>query len=190
MPRLGRPSQPPAHLSVVPKPGDSFKGYDASEAYDPANYYTRSIDPKVQGDSQWRRVRFPTDITAEADRLLSSGALAGTPLTSFAALVRDALIHRLHYIASTMNDPHLNEFLANERRLSTVDSLIRDRETKARIVKDAEIALDGAIQHNDRWNATELLKMYEPMIDGMREPYGPQLDTACKKARRWLSNGR
>lgn len=183
---MGRIKGTGPQLSAVPSPGDSFKGYDATEAYDPSSYYVRSIDPNVKGDSMWRRTRFPSDVAAEADRLLTSGALAGTPITSFSALLRDALVHRLHYIAESIDDPQLNEFLANERRLARIDSLVRDRETKRKIVDGAQAALEGAIQAQDKHNVRELLSLYEPMIDGLREPYHEQLERACKRARAWL----
>src|SRR5262245_5292547 len=123
VPRLGRPTTQPAELRLVPAPGDSFRGYDASEEYKPDKFYTRSIDPNVKGDSTWKRCRFPSDVLAEAHRFIHSGALAGTPITSVDALLRDALVHRLHYFADHYDDPVLNEFLANERRLAQVDSL-------------------------------------------------------------------
>ena len=161
----------------------SFDGV-AGDDYDPHAFYVRSIDP--HGHTIRPRVSIHPDVYAEISRLLASGALIGTPIHVFGDFVRDAITHRMHTLGEQLNDPKLMEAAQTERRIATIDEIVREREGKARLIKDAREALDKGIALEDAINVELMVETYESLIESLRDPYASQLERLVKDARRWL----
>lgn len=176
----------PARLRVAGVPVDPYKGVDArGDDYDPTEFYVRASNHHDHSDN--RRMRLDPDITAQVERLIASGDLGGTPITSFNDFVRDAVVHGLHRIAGLVHDQHFTEAAADARRLARADTLVREQMQKAKIVTDCRDAFEGAQRARDKEVVLGLLELYEPMIERLRQPYAGQLEEVLKSAQRWLA---
>lgn len=168
------------HLHVV----DPWGGVDSSDQYDAEAFYVRSVN-KHDHTAQ-TRVSVHPDTYAEITNLLASGDLGGTPINSYAAFVRDALVHNMHRIGTLLNNPRMVEFAAMQRMLASIDQMDAGVELLRKMVGEADGRLEAATRANDVEHVEQLIEKYEPMVDQIRDPYATQLETALKGARSWL----
>lgn len=179
----------PARLRVAGIPVDPYKGVDArGDDYDPTEFYVRATNHHDHSDN--RRMRFDPEITAQVERIIASGDLGGTPISSFNDFARDAIVHGLHRIAGLIQDEHFTEAAADARRLAKADGLVREQQMKAKLVATCRDSFDGAMQARDRAVVVSLLDIYEPMIERLREPYAGQMEDVLKMARRWMTSNK
>lgn len=176
-------------LEVVESSKASFQGVLAQgDEYDPNSFYVRSVDS--HGHSAYVKERVDPDVDAQIRRLLASGQLAGTPMTTMGAVVRDALVHWVHKINKLIDDGYFAASAEDARRLARADMIVLEREHKQKILADAKNAFDGAARANDIQNTVDLLELYEPMVEGMRDPYRGELEGILREARAWLKRMR
>ena len=173
---------PTPHLRLI-GPRDSFAG-SVGDEYDPDAIYVRSVD--THGHSTSTRVNFHPDTAAEISRIIASGALAGTPLDSLSACVRDAMVHWLHKMAVKINDPVLMQAAQMERHIAILDSIAREQGSKTAVVANARSYLDNAMSAGDALTVERLVDAYDKLADGYDEPYAGQIKQCLTSARSWL----
>jgi hypothetical protein len=175
--RVGR------HLHVAGV-SDPWGGIDGKDEYDPEGFYVKSLN-KHDHTAQ-TRVPMDPDVYSEINRLVASGDLAGTPIKSYQAFMRDAAVHNMHRIARLLRDERLAEFARIQRLLAQTDQLTVLAETLRKTVTDADDRLNIATKSGDVHLVTSLLEVYEPLSNQLRAPYGEELEEVCKDARSWL----
>lgn len=165
---------------------DSNAWRGAEDDYDPNAFYVRSCDNKVRGDSTYSKIRFPSEVVAAVSRLISTGQLAGTPIDSWAAFVRDAVVHRMYEVSRMVDDEMFTEEARRQRHLAEAEGWKRESETLSAIVTEAEEGFANARKSGDYEYARRLLSTFERVVDTMREPYQTQLETHMRAAREWV----
>lgn len=169
------------HLHVV----DPWGGVDSSNAYDPDGFSVISVNKHDHAAPT--RVAMNPDVYAEITNLIASGDLRGTPITSYAAFMRDAAVHNLERVGRILNNPGMLEFAAMQRTLAKIDQLQAGAERLRKMVSEADSRLNESTRLNDVEFTTQLVESYEPMIEQIREPYATDLERTVKGARSWLS---
>lgn len=167
---------------VDPLRGTTQRGDD----YDPHRFYVEATNK--HDHSVNTRLRLNPIIVAEVQRALQSGAFIGTEIGSLGDSIRDSMHHRMKFLAGMIDDGHFAAAAEDARRLAVADSIVRDQQTKTKIIADARDAFDGAIAARDRVVVNQLIELYEPMTDRLRDPYTTQLEEILKAARRWCIN--
>jgi len=166
------------------KPRVSLRGKSHVDQYDPNGFYVKATNH--HDHSAQRRVDMDPDVVAQVEKLIASGALVGTPIDGMGAFIRDAMYHNIERLRKIVTDPihsaRLQAVADDYRRLAHADSITRDVESKRQIVQGAREALDGAFSAKDERMVGELLDLYEPMVERLREPYDAQLDEILKAA--------
>lgn len=179
MARVGRP-----HLRIAGKNDDPWGGIDGAEEYDPDGFYVRSLNK--HDHSMSTRVPMHPEVYAEISRMLASGELAGTPITSYGAFMRDAAVHEMHRIARLTKNNRLEEFATMQRILATSDQIAAEAEQFRKLITEADERLNLATKTGDKRFVEVLLDLYEPAVAMLHEPYASELEDACKDARSWL----
>ncbi len=118
--------------------------------------------------------------------MVANGDLGGTPITSFQAFVRDACVHNLHRLARVLRNDDMAGFAEMQRRLARVDALAGEAEQLRKMVTEADERINNAIKIADRIYLEQLLDLYEPMCERIRDPYGAELEDTLSDARTWL----
>lgn len=172
------------HLRVAGANTDPWGGIDGADEYDPDAFYVRSINKHDHTAST--RVPMHPEVYAEICRMLASGELAGTPINSYQAFVRDAVVHNMHRIARLTKNQKLEEFATMQRILAVSDQIAAEAEQLRHLVTDADERLNIATKTGDVRFVETLLDLYEPAIATLHEPYASELEDACKDARSWL----
>jgi len=163
---------------------DPWGGVDSTDEYDVDGFYVRSVN-KHDHTAQTRVPMHP-EVYAEITRLIASGDLAGTPINSYQAFMRDAAVHNMHRLARILKDGRLEEFAAMQRRLAEADALASGAEMLRKLVSEADERLNHATKSGDRVHVEQMLELYEPMCEVIREPYGSELEEVLRDARSWL----
>lgn len=163
---------------------DPWGGVDSKDEYDADAFYVDSTN-KHDHTAQ-TRVPMRPDIYAEITRLIASGELGGTPIRSYQAFMRDAAYHNLYRVSRIIKSGSLEEFADMQRRLAQIDGLAQQAETLRKIVSEADERINVACKAGDKLHVEQMLEMYEPMCDKIREPYATELGDTLHDARRWL----
>ncbi len=176
-------------LRIASEPVDPFRGaHRAGDEYDPHRFYVRATNKHDHSFNT--RLRLDPEVVAEVQRVIANGSLAGTEIGSLGDFIRDAMYHRMKFLSGMIDDGHFIEAAEDVRRLAVADSIVRDQQTKTKIVQDARDAVEGGIAARDHTVVTQLIELYEPMVERLREPYAEQLTEALKTARRWCLNAK
>lgn len=183
----GRPLRSPTAPLPSDEPGSSWLGQDSKDRYDRREFYVNSTDDRTTRESTVCKVRFPSSVVAEGAKLIASGALAGTPIDGWSALVRDAVIHRLHDLAQLVNDPHLTEALNDMRRQAVIDGIVREQEQKKKLIEDARKAFGNGQSSDDVVFVRVLVERYVEVLESLRDPYAKQLQKLIVDAQEWLA---
>ena len=104
---------------------DVDDGWGTSDDYDIGEFYTRATDGR--GHSDHLRVRIKPEVAGEIGALVSSGMIPD--YTTSQDFVRDAIVHRLRWLAEHADDPVLAAKLSETVRRTTIE------ETTARYVR-------------------------------------------------------
>lgn len=151
---------------------DPFEGAP-SEGYDPNSFYTRSIDK--YGHARKRVIYFDPHIVDAIENALKSGKLAGTPLTSFEAVCRDALVHQMHRLEKLIDEPEIARAAELERKLSRIH-LMAERGAKSEALVNAALnAIDEAIERRDWDLLSDMVEDYEQIAAGLNEPWSTRV---------------
>lgn len=164
----------------------SYKGIEDKDVYDPNAFYVRAADKN--GHSSNPRVRYDPDVITHINRIIASGALAGTPIKTLGDACRDALVHWLHKAGELTQDPLIQEAAENQRRLAVGETLVRELEEQQKYVTDVRESLDASMRALDVISVEKLLAIYEGAVIDKREPYRSKIEESLQSARRWLKS--
>lgn len=141
------------------------------EDYDPAKFYCRStnkFDHSVKVQSP-----FPNDIVAAIDKVVNLRLVP--EYTSRHALIRDAVVHRLHFLVETFGDWEIGELLALERVVAAAEARRALRVRQKEILETAEVELRELSQDAD-WESLEAeLAQLEAALPTLTEHYQRKL---------------
>jgi hypothetical protein len=150
-------------------------GWGVTDEYDIATFYTRAADGR--GHSENLRVRVKPELSGEVSALVASGRIPdySTPQD----FIRDAIVHRLRWLAENADDPILAAKLAETIRRAIID------ETTARytalidsfeefIVRTKEVC-DRALRFDDHAGVAGYLDDVVAYAENTREPYAGML---------------
>ena len=161
----------------------------ADDDYDPDAFYVRSCDNKVRGDSAFAKIRMPAEVYGAIRTLIASGALGNTPINTFEAFARDALVHQMRRISLMVDDETFAEQAKLQRYLAMADSHRAESDTWTATIQGADEGFASAKKTGDRELARRLLATYEVVVEGARDPYKKQLIALMKVARQWVESG-
>lgn len=181
----------PRHLRPVVsnQPHNPYAGVGGGEEYDPKRFYTGATDAKAGGDRAHRRVQYPASLVAEIERMIQGGKLGGE-VETFGDAARDALHHWAHRVAGMIDDGMFTQNVELVRRLADAESIERERQGQETAVLSAAAMFTAARMSEDVLHAERALGLYEPVIEGLREPYRSKLEVVLKEARKWVASTR
>lgn len=156
--------------------------------YDLDGFYVEAMDKDKQAATLYARV--PQHLLKEIENVIASGDLRSTPIKSKSDFIRDALVHNMHRIGRLVDSQLLKEASEGARRLAEVDALEwkhsewRDMPERAKkVFSDAQ--RDGSIDM-----AQGIVRIFEPSIETIPEPYAAELEAVLRDVRSWLAKRR
>lgn len=133
-------------------------GWLTDGGYSPNQFYTASSDKT--GDRITYRVNVPGDVGAELIRLVQSGKVPY--YRTVQDVWRDALYHRLRWVADLVGDPELQEAVAIMRRQALIDRRLRQLEQQKHYVDSLELLLRTLRSTGDQAQMLEVLEEQDP----------------------------
>ena len=167
------------HLRVA-NGKNPFKGVDSKE-YDPDGFYVSAQDHN--GHTAQTRVTLHPDTKAQIDVLLATGKLAGTPINTYQALMRDAAVHGLHRIGRVLRDPDIIAVAERQMMLAKADMMADEIERLTRVVNDAKQRFDLVRAERDKAGLADFLDIYEAVLPTLRDPFRTRLVRVLDEAR-------
>ena len=162
---------------------DPYEG-TGTDSYDPNAFYTRSIDK--YGHSRKRVVYYDPHVVDAIENAIKSGKLAGTPITSFEALCRDALVHQMHRIEKLVDEPEFIRAAETERKISRFH-LIAERGAKDEaMVTSMMNAVDEAIERKDWETLSNLVDVCDEISNEMLEPWSSRIWAIVMRGKKQL----
>lgn len=155
---------------------------DSEGRYSRDKFYVRATNGYDHSNKM--RVHLPPDAVAAAEEVVAQiPAYRGV-----ADLLRDALYHRVHYLATErhLSTPIIDRWLDLEAGQAAIDRARVEIEMHKSIVTDARRTLDDLIAAGDRGQALLMLEALEPTLDAMRDPWHSQLAKIITTAYRQL----
>lgn len=110
-----------------------------SSEYDVSRFYVTSNDSQTRVS---RKLWLPASTDAQMVRLIQEGRIA--EYRNHSDIVRDALIHRLHFINQLLKDGVLGTAITGQMRQAKLDAVLRNNEQGARYVESAIEGLQKA----------------------------------------------
>lgn len=150
--------------------------------YSTDQFYTRATN--AHDHSAKLRLHLPPDALAAAEEVIQQVPA----YRSIADLLRDALYHRVHYLATDrkMSTPIIDRWLDLEAGQAAIDRARVEIEMHKAIVTDARRTLDELLTVGDRGQALLMLEALEPTLEAMRDPWHSQLAQVIAAAYRRL----
>lgn len=157
---------------------DPFTMQDDGD-YSPDTVYNRSTDG--HGHNVNIQTRVAPDIAGELNALVASQVIP--EYRTSADVVRDALVHRLYYIAQKIKDGDLERRVTIEMRLARLDAWRAEMANMERLENEQTEALQKALDLLDLDMMERLLQVAAENVEVMREPYAGNLREKVKKFR-------
>lgn len=157
---------------------DPFTMQDDSE-YSEANVYNRSTDG--HGHNVNLQTRIAPDIAGEINALVASQVIP--EYRTAADVVRDALVHRLYYIAQRTKNGDLERRITIEMRLARLDAWRAEMANMERLLNEQTEALQKSLDLLDLDMMERLLQVAAENVEVMRDPYAQQLKDQVKAFR-------
>lgn len=185
----GTAASEPTNLATKRKAGrpaeqdglDPFSLGD-SGSYDVTEFYIRSTDS--HGHSENFQSRVPPEVGAEISALVQSGRIPQYKTAQ--SFIRDAIVHRLWYIAHILDDRDLQRQTAIEIRLARAEAKRSEIRAMGRTVDEYRSLFEEARNEQD-WDIMErAVEDAESIVDLMRDPYKEKIKELTKQARKEL----
>lgn len=169
-------------LRLLDMDGD-FDPWELGTAnYSPSKIYTRSVDKKGHGEVL--HVKLPPDLMARAAEIVAAKAFPDyrTPHD----IVRDALVHRLKYMADVLRDDELQRRVTIEMRNCEIEGMLRELEQLQTHVKLGLTLLKQAKDSEDEGMVERFIVWAEAEVEELREPYAGEVRKMLGEARKVL----
>lgn len=157
----------------------------SSESYSPETFYTRATDGN--GHASVLHIKVSPALLGELQRLVQSRQIP--QYQTYADVVRDAVIHRLRYIADQYPGATDLAALEIEQRQAELDRLSVQRESWTKLLSDLKQQLDALIDNGELDEAEWLIDQHEWM-DSMTPPYLVKLAKINQRARARIKDAR
>lgn len=150
---------------------DRDDGWGVTDDYEVASFYVDATDGRGHSDNL--RVRLKPQIAGEIGALVASGAIPeySTPQ----ALIRDAIVHRLHWLSANTDDPVLAAKLQETIRRVVVEETtqryIRLVDSFEEFVGRTREVCERALRFGDHHGVAEFLGDVIEYAENSREPY-------------------
>ncbi len=150
----------------------SRNGYDADKIY------TRASD--ANGQSSVMHVKLSPALYYELQALVQSRAIV--ELRTYADVVRDALIHRLHHYRTMIpeGDSGLFHAIDIEVRQAEIDKVGYDRDAWSRLISDLDARLNDLIAAGECDEARWLISQNE-VVESMSAAYVGKLEDVLRR---------
>lgn len=152
-----------------------FKTEDGG--YDPDKWYVTSMDDT--GQTRQVRIAIAPRLYAEMERIVQSGQVPA--YSTVAAMFRDAIVHRLRYLADHLDNAHLHEVVNHAIRQADmqrqVDEVAYNREYIESVRDGLRLAQD---ELDDVAMERIAMTAWASTFD-MRDPYQTELRKVCKQ---------
>lgn len=158
-------------LLVVNGDFNPWKLTSSNPSYDPHEFYVRSTNK--HDHSETVSLRIPGDVLAEWSGIVASERYPMYHTKS--DFLRDAVVHRLNWIADEYQDEDLLRWVKQEQMLARIEALDRETALLTSIVKGWKVRVQAAKDAKDAWAVQQARKMIQEDIDEVREPYRGQL---------------
>lgn len=156
-----------------------------SDSYSPDSFFTRATDGN--GHDTVMSLKVSPALMGEIQRLVQSRIIP--QYRTHSDLVRDALIHRLRYLADEFDGSVDLSALVVEQRQAEIDRMASQRASWRKLIADLEAQLDDLIGQNELDEAEWLIEQNE-WLDAMTPSYLIRLTRMLGKARRRISEAR
>lgn len=170
-----------ARLTVVDDTFDPFatdkKGYSLDK------FYTKSTDGK--GISETKYVKLPPSLIGEIGELIAQRKIPD--YRTDADFIRDAIVHRLRYVAEMVADGKLQGVVNRQVMLNENMRVMQDMEECQMIVTTHRDSFEKAVQVKDAIMLEVALDAAEGNLDVLREAYQVELRGLIKDYRRELN---
>lgn len=150
----------------------------SSTNYSQENFYVRATDGN--GHDATLQTKVSPALLGEIQRLVQSREIP--QYRTYADLVRDALVHRLRYLADEYPGAVNLHALEIEQRQAEVDRVLGEREAWDKLLTDLERTLAKLIQLNELDEAEWLMEQNE-YNESMSLPYLARLNKTLGKYR-------
>ena len=149
-----------------------------SADYDPRAFYTSSVDDG--GNTKTIRASVPPAMYSELERLVQSGMIPAYGTKE--AFVRDAMVHRLKWLAHDLDNDSLIKAVNHQIRQADMQRRIEDMHSCRRYVETTKQGIRDAEDHNDAIAVDEIAMTGWAASQDMRAPYSEELKTICRNA--------
>ena len=152
----------------------------SSDGYDARSFYTQSSDSK--GHHAKIQVKVPTNIAGEISRLVQSGVIPEYDTAQ--ALIRDAIIHRLHHVNEWIKDEGLQRTITmwtiHEDAIHKANQREQFKEMMHSIDEHAQFLINRGNQDAAREYINDLLGKMDAVPPEFRSEYIGNLEGKMK----------
>ncbi len=146
-------------------------GWGVTDDYDVASFYPEATDGRGHSDNF--RVRLKPEIAGEIGALVASGLIP--EYTTPSALIRDAVVHRLHWLSENADDPVLAAKLQEAIRRTVVEETtqryIRLVDSFEEFIGRTREVCERALKFGDHHGVAAYLDDVVEYAENSREPY-------------------
>jgi len=137
--------------------------WNPAGSYDPNKFYTETTDKTGRGDPT--TVRIPPQASASIAALVQSAKIDA--YQTYSDFIRDAVIHRLHYIGEALGDLTILQNIRLQMMLSEEVTAQKQRDDYASLMSLIDQRLTDYIQRNQRDEARQYIKNALSKVDGI-----------------------
>lgn len=150
-------------------------GWEADDPYDPHRFYVRATDSA--GHSAYPRFRCPPHIYDRISALVASKAIPA--YTTPHDVIRDAIVHRLHWLEEHLPDIQLRDDISNavayETQRQQAEAYLRVLEEHESYLTACRKAAEHAIRIGDDEGLKALIETMRSAAETMRDPFRSQV---------------
>lgn len=150
-------------------------GWGVTDEYDIGSFYCRSTDHR--GHSNNLRVRVKPEVSGEVAALVASGTIP--EYTTSQDFIRDAIVHRMRWLAENMENPALRARLSEAVRRAAIDESTARYTTLIdsfeEFVGRTKEVCERALRFDDHAGIAAYLHEVIEYANNTREPYSGML---------------